>query len=474
MGIHFEILIDASGSMGYMKGTEKYENKYLLPDKSTRTSLVKKIINESLLDKLSTSDSIQISTFRVTDKINSKGEKTIKTRIVLDENGKKVNQNYYDCFNDLKSIFKGDYNKGLIEKTVNEIDDPDIGGTPLWWTLSVTLHKIVNKANIIILSDGDANDKINFDEEIIKLINEKNIDCRIYFIGIDQDEPAQKKSKNLAEYTKGKYVNVKAINYDKVLFDNFLFEVKTSITQDAIAASVAKNRPLLESEQQTIIAKSKEETSKEEPNVEEVKSKTVAVSKDLSNIETRKLEQEVANNSKSLKLISDQLQTISSQVSYLSKSINIVDTDEFLISDENEELNKQTGYHCEQLLFDKFKTLNWHDLIWLNQKEEQFKSYDFTVKKEKETIFIECKGTRSSSNEFAITKDEWKFYLNNKPNYRLYFVKIIAGETLQIYRFDDLLKSLENQELLPFSSFNRKVKADRIWFQVNNKELWSY
>lgn len=37
METHFELLIDASGSMGYMKGS-KQEDKYLLPDKSTRTS----------------------------------------------------------------------------------------------------------------------------------------------------------------------------------------------------------------------------------------------------------------------------------------------------------------------------------------------------------------------------------------------------------------------------------------------------
>lgn len=474
MAIHFEILIDASGSMGYMKGATKYENKYLLPDKSTRTSLVKKIISESLLDKLSMADSIQISTFRVTDKINSKGEKTIKSRIVLDENGKKVNQEYYDCFNDLKSIFKGDYNKGLIEKTVNEISNPDVGGTPLWFALSVTLHKIPSKASIIVLSDGDANDKINFDEEIIKLINEKNIDCTIYFIGIDQDDVAKKKSKNLSEFTNGKYVNVKAINYDKALFDNFLFEVKTSITQDAIATAVAKNNPVLESQQQNKSSESEGKVSKEEPKEEEAKSKTVAESEGSTNIEASNLELEVANNSKSLKLISDQLQTISSQVSYLSKAINITDADEFLISDENEELNKQTGYHCEQLLFDKFNTLNWKDLIWLNQKEEQYKPYDFTLSKDNETIYVECKGTRSNSNEFALTKDEWLFYLNHKSNYKLYFVKSIIGQQIEIYRFDDVLKSLENQELLPFSSVNRKVKADRIWFQVNNKELWSY
>ena len=470
MATQFQILIDASGSMGYMKGSKEYENKYLLPDKSTRTSLVKKIINESLLDKLSISDSIQISTFRETAKTDTKGEKIIKSRNVLDKNGKKTQQRYYDYFFDLKPIFKAKYNKNLIIKNVNKIVDPDIGGTPLCGAITVTLEKVENKTNIIILSDGDANDNINFDQVIINYIREKNIDCKIYFIGIDQDDIAQKKSKNLAEFTKGSYVNIKAINYDKALFDNFLFEVKTSITQDAISASIAQNSPVSMTQEQVKSFESNKEVPKEKPKekVDERKAE------DNSNIDGSKLEKEVANNSKSLKLISDQLQTISSQVSYLSKAINASEEDEFLNSDDNEVLNKQTGYHCEKILFDRFKSINWSNFNWLNQNQEQFKPYDFTMSNGNETIYVECKGTRSESIEFALTKTEWIFYLNNKPNYRLYFVKDIIGQQLEIYKFDDLLRSIENQELLPFSSINRKVKADRIWFKVNKKDLWRY
>lgn len=42
---NINILIDASGSMGFMEGAGvEHENKYLLPDGSTRTQLVKKIL----------------------------------------------------------------------------------------------------------------------------------------------------------------------------------------------------------------------------------------------------------------------------------------------------------------------------------------------------------------------------------------------------------------------------------------------
>ena len=49
MDIHARILIDYSGSMGYMKGVPEYENKTLLPDGSPRIELVKKILIEDIL-----------------------------------------------------------------------------------------------------------------------------------------------------------------------------------------------------------------------------------------------------------------------------------------------------------------------------------------------------------------------------------------------------------------------------------------
>ncbi|WP_165749492.1 protein NO VEIN domain-containing protein [Cellulophaga sp. Z1A5H] len=486
METHFEILIDASGSMGYMRGSKEYEYKYLLPDKSTRTSLAKKIINESFLDQLSFADFINISTFRVSIKLDPKGEKIIKSKVVVDNNGKKVNQRYHEYFNDLKPLFKGVYDKDLIKQTINKILDPEIGGTPLCWTLSESIHKITNKTNILVLSDGDANDKENFDDEIIELLKEKNKDCTIYFIGIDQDDIAQKKSKRLAEFTNGKYINVAAINYDKDLFDNFLFDIKTTITQEAISAAVQQNVSIFEPQQpQSNIINPKQvvEQLQHEPIIEGIKIETdekydsdVVSEKNNEKSESKvldgKLEQEVANNSKSLSLISDQLKTLTGQVSYLKKAITSSDKDEFYNSDEDEEVNKITGQHCERLLFEKFKTKSWQNLDWLNEKDEQFKSYDFTAMNKEETIYIECKGTRSNSNEFALTKAEWLFYLSNKPNYELYFVRSIIGKEVEIIRFEDLLQSIEKQELLPFSAVNRKVKADRIWFQINKNELW--
>ncbi|RIA09376.1 von Willebrand factor type A domain-containing protein [Flavobacteriaceae bacterium MAR_2010_72] len=439
METHFDILIDASGSMGYMKGTDD-ENKCLLPDGSTRTDLVKKILINNLIPSLWHLKVVRISTFYMTDK-------------------PKKSHIYWNKF---------DINE--INRAISKIDNPKNGSTPLFYALKDTMKAFRKSETIIILiTDGQASDDKDFDHTIIQEINNNDFKVKIFIIGISQSIEAQNKCLNLTKFTNGEFVNISAMNYENALFDNFLFEIKTSINQEALSTAVAQN--ITVTQQQPIISEPQKQETVEE---QEPPKEALEEVKKSSSQEDQSLKQEVANNSLSLKLISEHLQTISSQVSYLSKVITSRDTDEFIESDEDELVNKQTGKHCENVLFDKFKTFKWKDLIWLNENEEQYKPYDFTVLQNDVTIFIECKGTRSNSNEFALTKDEWQFYLDNKPNYRLYFVRSMVGQPVVIFKFEDLLGAFENKELLPFSSVNRKVKANRIWFQVNNKDVWQH
>ena len=118
-------------------------------------------------------------------------------------------------------------------------------------------------------------------------------------------------------------------------------------------------------------------------------------------------------------------------------------------------------------MFD-FLKLKWEATIWLNENGEQGKPYDFEVTIDGATYFIECKGSTSNSKEFFLTKNEWLFYLANHKNYRLYFVSEINSQNPTIHRIKDLLKDMEEGKLIPCSSVNRKVKADRIVFQIIN------
>lgn len=447
--IHFDILIDASGSMGYMQGQTDEENKYLLPDGSTRTQLVKKILVNTIIPKLSFIDSLAISTFRDEYSFNNKGEKIIEN-------------NKYKTLPDLKNIYKGNFKIEEINNSINQILNPNPNGTPLWWALSVTIHQFkTDLINIIILSDGGANDKENFDEEILKTIKKINKDCKIYFIGIDQDEEAQKKSKNLAEKTNGFYVNLEIIDYDESVFNNMLFEFNTTIIGNALKENL-KIEPIVIEPLLTKI-----ENKIESNTVEKTKEDIIVEEKLIQkNVEPIDLKKQVEENTKSLQLITSQLDSIVKQISFIGKE-KTFDENEFE-TNEDEERNRVIGYQCEKHINSIFLKNNWEKVNWLNEISERNKPYDFEITVKGINYYIECKGSISTLKEFFLTKNEWLFYLANRKNYRLYFVSEINSQNPTIHRIEDLLQDMENGKLIPCSSTNRKVKADRILFQINN------
>lgn len=263
----------------------------------------------------------------------------------------------------------------------------------------------------------------------------------------------------------------------------------------AIANSVAKNTsesqnkpdlPVLKeldgkAEPKQIEEKPNEIKGDEIKEVEEVKTQEIKegnIEKDEMVVSDRespklsKLEKEVANNSNSIGLISNQLETLVDKIQYLSKIITSTNENEevYFDSDINEAENKITGRLCEEYLYGELLKKNWDEVVWMNEKGEKGNPYDFEIVHQGIRYYVECKGTRGNSNEFSITKNEWLFYLIYKPNYRLYFVSNIDSDEPEIQRFDDLITAFENQDLIPFSSIDRKVKADRFWVQVDNRK----
>jgi hypothetical protein len=439
---HYEILIDASGSMGYMKGDDD-EDKYLLPDKSTRTDLVKKILINTLIPKLAFVNNLNILTFRRELTLNDKNE------FIAD-----VSKPF------LKYIYNDTFDENKIKTVISEIENPEKGGTPIFGVVSSIIKK--NKAldiKLIIISDGDANDEKEFDVALLKKINSLNVKCKIYFIGIDQDEEAQKKSKNLADKTNGFYINLEAINYEETIFDNMLFEFNTTITSNALKEQFKIDPLVSETISKIIEEKNEPKTVEEEEELNIAKT----VQEEAKPID---LEKQVEENTKSLQLITSQLDSIVKQISFIGKEKSN-DKDEFE-ANEDEERNRVIGYQCEKHINSVFLKNNWEKVDWLNENAEQSKPYDFEVTVKGINYYIECKGSTSNSKEFFLTKNEWLFYLTNRKNYRLYFVSEINSQYPTIHRIEDLLKDMEEGKLIPCSSVNRKLKADRILFQIIN------
>jgi len=447
MSKHFDILIDASGSMGYMKGTT-HENNYLLPDGSTRTDLVKKILINSIIPKLSFAEEISISTFFGEIEYDNLGNK-----IALNKNRAKTkpkNQLHYN----------GTFNNEILVSKINSIKNPDEAGTPLAWVLFDNLIKNGSLSrNVIILSDGDDSESNNFASDVLSNSNIKD-KRKIYFIGIAQDEAAQLKSRNLAEKTNGFYVNIEILNYEEAIFNNMLFEFNTTITSNALKESLKIAPATNETISKTI-------AEKPEPIIEElIKGEFNIVETPQKETEPIDIEKQVDENTKSLQLITSQLDSIVKQISFIGKEKSN-EKDEFE-ANEDEERNRVIGYQCEKHINSVFLKNNWEKVNWLNENTEQGKPYDFEVTVKGINYYIECKGSTSNSKEFFLTKNEWLFYLANRKNYRLYFVAEINSQNPTIHRIEDLLKDIEEGKLIPCSSVNRKVKADRILFQIIN------
>lgn len=161
------------------------------------------------------------------------------------------------------------------------------------------------------------------------------------------------------------------------------------------------------------------------------------------------------------------MDSIVKQISYIGRGEKTKDEDEFE-ANEDDERNRIIGYQCEKHINSVFLKNNWEKVDWLNENTEQSKPYDFEVTVSGINYFIECKGSTSNSKEFFLTKNEWLFYLANRKKYRLYFVSEINSQNPTIHRIEDLLKDMEEGKLIPCSSVNRKVKADRILFQITN------
>ncbi|WP_298767361.1 DUF3883 domain-containing protein [uncultured Polaribacter sp.] len=422
MEINFNILIDASGSMGAMKDTAD-NGKYLLPDGSTRMDLVKKILKFNILPCLKFSTNINISSFRGEIQYDYK-----KNKIIYN--------NKLKILPKLDLIYNGKLNFDTISESLEFLKDPIEASTPLYFSLAQKIIKSKeNKNNIIVFSDGGASDRENFDSEILNLIKTNKKDCCIHFIGINQKKNERLKSENLAKKTGGIYVNLKAMDYDESELNLLLSKLNSNIVTKAIQTNINDNNFIVEK-------------SKSTPNAIED-----------NNLDSD-IEKQVQKNTQSLEFISSQLTNI----------INLIQPKQNLIEEvdisENTIYNNKIGRIAEEYLYKELKKMFENiQVIWLNESEEQGFPYDFLIKDGSKKFYYECKGSSSDLNEFQLTRNEWNFYLDNRKNYRVCFVSNVESNPSYI-RLMDLLEDMSNKTIVPCSSKNKKIRANRIVFRV--------
>ncbi len=437
--------------MGFMKGSEKYENEYLLEDGSTRTDLIKKMMIDEILPTIDYAQNITIRTFR-----------TI---------GKDLKQV------EIKPIYEGEYNESEIIKTIKSLENPPFGGTPISAALEKSIEELskhdTKDRKIILLTDGEENMDGNYIEIAKKAMEMKGIPCKIFIVGLNQDESASKKAKQLAVVTNGNYLNVNTINYNKEYVKNILRPLKTHFIGSSLDNLISKN-----SEDKNTNAKTKlldqrtteKSDRKLEINHPEKPNKVLNERSASSNEnETEKitaidssLKQVVEKNSKALSLVTKQLENLSQEILSLKGSYDNSEQEEILIH-ENSELNEKVREVSERLLFDKLERQYSDRLKWLNQNGESGANHDFEIIDEDNSIeyFIECKATKGNEKFFLITKNEWELFINNTKNYQIYFLSNVLSSP-DIIKIDNLLDWILKGKIYPMSHKNRKVKAERI------------
>ncbi|SIS80191.1 protein of unknown function [Kaistella chaponensis] len=430
MNKHLRILIDHSGSMGYMKGTAD-ENKWLLEDGSPRIELVKKILTNDLLTHLDFFDTINIFTFRSNPK------------------------NVQDLI--LQKVYAGSEFENASNE-VRKLPVPEMGGTPLFLAYQKTSHFLEKGGDnshriLLIITDGDGNDFINFDEKILE--HQKNTDkyWKIFIIGIDQNAEAARKSKNVCENTKGVYINLNAIAYDKQYFSKILFEMRSSITNAILMEAINLD---LQSDSTEEIKEEKEDFDvKQDVLMNNVK---ISEEKYIST-----LEKTVESNTIAIKLIGKQLELISAEI-IRANSIKFEDSK--IIIDEDPILNAKIGRRAEEIAYE-YLSAKMPDVIlsWENEFTESFKQYDFSFIEENITIYIECKGTTGTEKYFFLSKKEWNFFIDNRDRYELVLISQLYTKP-SIYHSENLFNSILNGEIVPYSELNRNMKNGLVYLRV--------
>ena len=425
-----EILIDNSNSMGRWKADEG-DKSCLLPDGSTRMELAKMILIEEIIPQLDYANKIFIRLFHSAEYTDN----TTKTVIPL--------------------VYGGPFNKLIILSKVSNIAIPEnTGGTPITAAVNTAIASLLKYAEpnkqIFLITDGQETDGGDYKKSAEEGLKKFGIPCSITIIGIAQDSEAEEKSKELAMYTKGGYINLREKLYSKTTLQNelrpiFINSLKTSLQNIALANipgdSTSLSKPSSITHQ--VIANG-EESIKNEVSVTESKNETT------------------------INLISKQLIQLTEAISNLQIERR---TEENLIEiEENPELNERVRLASESFLYAKLKEKFGTRIKWLNETNESYQDHDFEVIDpfdDSKEYFIECKASMYADKVFLMTKKEWLFFLENKNNYQVYFISN-ALKNPQIYKIDNLMESLILGKVLPFANKNFLLKAERILFTITD------
>lgn len=420
-----EILIDHSGSMGFMKGEKEHEDKYLIGGQ-TRLSLVKKILTEQVIPTIDYAHKIFIRTFRINSSVVG---------------GKRINELF------IPLLYEGTFDNQKIQSIITSIQDPPGGGTPITNAINIAVSNLEKYENcdrkIILITDGEENGGGDYIEASKKAMQLKGIPCKTFIIGIAQDEQSEKKAIAIAT---GGYSNIKTNATSSNDLQKVLIPLKRAVLQNTIqniqkATDNINPQPIIQQNKTAEIVKEKIEILKSE--------KAKETTNQLTDFEN-KLKQQILNSEKLLTELSNIKDTLRLNT-LLDTGIDA--TTLTIDNDYSESIRKTSETFLYKSLCDKFGS---EKVRWLNQAVESFSNHDFEIidNEGKIVSLIECKGTLKDKPTFYLTSSEWKFFTDNKDTYQIYRVFNVQGE-MYVVCIDNLLKALLKRQVVPYNTVQR-------------------
>ncbi len=431
-----EILIDNSGSMGYMTGSPEHEGKYLI-DGVTRMTLIKRILREQIIPTIDYANEIIIRTFR-------------KNSTLVD------GQNVDSIVTPV--IYKGILDKDKISLIIASLQDPPVGGTPITAAINAAVADLAMYPNsdrkIILITDGEENGVGDYKEAAKKAEQLNGIPCKTFIIGIAQDQAAEKKSREIAT---GGYYNLKSKSFTADEIQKVLAPLKTAVLQNTIhniqtAVNNVQPQPQVQPQKVVETVEKKIETIKQESKQ--------ATALQLDKLES-KVEEQILNTQKLLSELSSLKELL--RVNALLETG--IDSTTLTIDNEySESVRQRSETFLYKSLCDKYGATK---VKWLNEKAESFSHHDFELldANGKTIQLIECKGTAKNKPTFYLTDKEWNHFLTNKEIYQLHRVFNVDGE-MNTVSFENLLTSILNGQVVPYLSKPEILKENRVFLTL--------
>lgn len=422
-----ELLIDYSGSMGYMKGGGEEENKYLIGGK-TRFSIIKKAILEDILPSLDYCSTLFIKLFR--------------QEVSTSNNGKVRHEKL-----DIKSVYEGEYNIESIRNKLLDTNDPHWGGTPIGQAM---YHSIKNmekypKADrkIILITDGEENAEGDYAGHVNRLSNLQGTTCKVFVLGIALSQSAINKAKTIAS---GGFYNIQSETFSSKALRTALAPLKLSILKDSNENSSTESG----NKKQTI--ESKIEAIKNEARLD-------------PDVSFSTIEKKISEYVKTGETLLDEIAELKEKLRIQSViNSGLIDSTTLTIDEDySESIRKQSEAYVNQKLIEIYGIDN---VNWMNENEESFESFDFKVTTNEGSVkYIEVKGTIKDKPTFYLTKKEWKFFRMNSVKYEIWRVSNLGSSPTHMV-FSNLLEDLLEGKLVPYLKNKEILKEERVFLTV--------